>query len=78
MLELLIAIIYIAFGIALFKIDIEYDLSGILYVGCFEDAGFEILFLFYAALSPIVICKAIINQIKKLINYVRYKTKVLG
>ena len=72
MLELLIAILYIAFGIALFKIDIEYNISGILYVGCFEGAGFNILFIFYAALSPIVICKAIINQTKKLINYGRH------
>jgi len=72
MLELLIAIIYIAFGIALFKIDIEYDLSGILYVGCFEDAGFEILFLFYAALSPIVMFRIVINQFRKLINYGRH------
>ena len=72
MLELLIAILYIAFGIALFKIDIDYNISGILYTGCFDGAGFNILFIFYAALSPIVICKTIINQFRKLINYGRH------
>lgn len=72
MLELLIAIVYIAFGIALFKIDIDYNISGILYTGCFDGAGFNLLFLFYAALAPLVICKTIINQFKKLINYGRH------
>ena len=68
MLELLIAILYVAWGITLFKIDIEYDLSGILYAGCFDGAGFNILFIFYSALSPFVMIRIIINQIKRVYN----------
>jgi len=64
MLELLISILYVAWGIALFKIDIDYDISGILSVGCFDGAGFNILFIFYAALSPIVMIRIVINQLK--------------
>jgi hypothetical protein len=72
MLELIIAILYIVFGLTIFKIDIEYNISGILSAGCFDGAGFNVLFIFYAFLSPIVICKAIINQFRKLINYGRH------
>lgn len=70
MLELLIAILYIAWGIALFKIDIDYNISGILSIGCFDGAGFNILFIFYAALSPIVMLRTIINQVIRLFNYI--------
>ena len=70
MLELLIAILYIAWGIALFKIDIDYNISGILSIGCFDGAGFNILFIFYAALSPIVMLRTIINQFIRLFNYI--------
>jgi hypothetical protein len=69
MLELLIAILYVAWGITLFKIDINHDLSGILYFGCFEGAGFSLLFIFYAALSPIVMICIVLNQFKRLFNY---------
>jgi hypothetical protein len=72
MLELLIAILYIACGITLLKIDIHWNISGILYTGCFDGAGFNLLFLFYAAFSPIVMCSIIINQFRKLINYGRH------
>jgi hypothetical protein len=70
MLEILIAILYLAWGIALFKIDIDYNISGILSAGCFDGAGFNILFLFYAALSPIVMLRTIINQVIRLFNYI--------
>lgn len=77
MLELLIAILYIAWGIALFKIDIDYNISGILSVGCFDGAGFNILFIFYAALSPIVLISIVLHQIKllskKLIQLIKNK-----
>jgi hypothetical protein len=68
MLELLISILYVAWGITLFKIDIDYDISGILSVGCFDGAGFNILFIFYAALSPIVMIRIVINQLIRLFN----------
>ena len=69
MIELLIAVLYIIFGIALFKIDIDYDISGILYSGCFENKGFELFFIFYIVLSPIIVVITIYNQFKKLFRY---------
>jgi hypothetical protein len=68
MLELLIAISYVAWGITLFKIDINHNISGILSVGCFDGAGFNVLFLFYASLSPIVMIAIILNQLKILVG----------
>lgn len=73
MLELLIAITYVILGIILFKIDINYDLSGILTFGCFENKGFEILFIFYAAMTPIVLFMMIMNSIRKMFVYI-FKT----
>jgi hypothetical protein len=69
MLELLISILYVAWGIVLFKIDINHDLSGLLSFGCFEGAGFNLLFIFYAALSPIVMVSIVYTQFKRLLNY---------
>lgn len=68
MIELLIAVLYIIWGITLFKIDIDYDISGILYAGCFEDKGFELFFIFYIVMSPIIVGIIIYNQLKKIFN----------
>jgi|APCry1669188879_1035177.scaffolds.fasta_scaffold00707_5 hypothetical protein len=69
MIELLIALLYIVWGIALFKIDIDYDVSGILYAGCFENKGFELFFIFYIIMSPIIVVITIYNQFKKLFRF---------
>jgi len=71
MIELIIAILYVAWGITLFKIDIDYNISGILSTGCFNGQGFNVLFIFYAALSPIVICSTILTQFRRLLNKIK-------
>jgi len=70
MLELLIALSYIAFGIILFKIDIEFNLSRFLYTACFEGAGFQLFMIFYILFSPIVLFSIIWNGIAKFLNYI--------
>jgi len=70
MLELLIALSYIAFGIILFKIDIEFNISRFLYTACFEGAGFQLFMIFYILFSPIVLLSMIWNTIAKFLNYI--------
>ena len=69
MIELILAILYIIFGISLFKFDIENNISGMLYAGCFDDKGFELYLIFYIIMSPYVVGVIIYNQIKNLIKY---------
>ncbi len=70
MLELLISLAYIAFGILLFKVDIEYNVSRFLSVGCFDDGGFQVMLVFYIVFSPIVLLSIIWNTITKFLNYI--------
>jgi hypothetical protein len=69
MIELILAILYIIFGISLFKFDIEYNISGRLYAGCFDDKGFELYLIFYIIMSPLIVGIIIYNQIKKLLKF---------
>lgn len=68
MLELLISLGYVAIGILLFKIDIEKNLTGFLKPYCLEGAGFALYFIFYAALSPLILIYGLICQFKMLMR----------
>jgi hypothetical protein len=69
MIELLIAILYIIAGIALFKIDIEYNISRFLTAGCFDDGGFGLMLCIYIVFSPIVLLSMIWNTIRNFFNF---------
>ena len=67
-----ITILYIIVGLALFKIDIDYG-SVILTQGCFNDrGGFELYFLLYATLWPVLLLITIL-RLPKLIKIVKNK-----
>ena len=67
-----ITILYIVIGLVLFKIDIDYG-SVILTQGCFNDrGGFELYFLLYATLWPVLLLITII-RLPKLIETVKNK-----
>jgi len=66
-----ITILYIIIGLGLFKIDIDYG-SVILTTGCFNDKGFELYFLLYAFLWPVLLVITII-RLPKLIKIVKNK-----
>jgi hypothetical protein len=66
-----ITILYILIGLVLFKIDIDYG-SVILTQGCFNDKGFELYFLLYAFLWPVLLLITII-RLPKLIKIVKNK-----
>jgi hypothetical protein len=67
----LIAILYVLIGLGLFKIDIDYG-SVILTTGCFNDKGFELYFLLYAFLWPVLLAITIL-RLPKLIEIVKNK-----
>jgi len=67
----LIAILYVLIGLGLFKIDIDYG-SVILTTGCFDDKGFELYFLLYAFLWPVLLAITIL-RLPKLIEIVKNK-----
>ena len=72
LITLLITILYILIGLVLFKIDIDYG-SVILTQGCFNDkGGFELYFLLYATLWPVLLAITII-RLPKLIEIVKNK-----
>ena len=71
LITLLITILYIIIGLVLFKIDIDYG-SVILTTGCFNDKGFELYFLLYAFLWPLLLAITII-RLPKLIKIVKNK-----
>ena len=72
LITLLITILYILIGIVLFKIDIDYG-SVILTQGCFNDgSGFELYFLLYATLWPVLLA-IIIIRLPKLIKIIKNK-----
>jgi len=66
-----ISILYIVIGLVLFKIDIDYG-SVILTTGCFNDKGFELYFLLYAFLWPVLLAITLI-RLPKLIKIVKNK-----
>jgi hypothetical protein len=67
-----ITILYIIIGLVLFKIDIDYG-SVILTQGCFnEGGGFELYFLLYATLWPVLLAITLI-RLPKLIEIVKNK-----
>jgi hypothetical protein len=67
-----ITILYIVIGLVLFKIDIDYG-SVILTTGCFNDrGGFELYFLLYATLWPVLLLITIL-RLPKLIEIVKNK-----
>jgi hypothetical protein len=67
-----ITILYIIVGLVLFKIDIDYG-SVVLTQGCFNDkGGFELYFLLYATLWPVLLAITII-RLPKLIKIVKNK-----
>lgn len=66
-----ITILYILIGLVLFKIDIDYG-SVILNQGCFDDKGFELYFLLYAILWPVLLAITII-RLPKLIEIIKNK-----
>jgi len=66
-----ITILYIVIGLVLFKIDIDYG-SVILTTGCFNDKGFELYFLLYATLWPVLLAITLI-RLPKLIKIVKNK-----
>jgi hypothetical protein len=67
----LIAILYVLIGLGLFKIDIDYG-SVILTTGCFNDKGFELYFLLYAFLWPVLLVITIL-RLPKLIKILKNK-----
>ncbi len=71
LITLLITILYIVIGLVLFKIDIDYG-SVILTTGCFNDKGFELYFLLYATLWPVLLAITLI-RLPKLIKIVKNK-----
>jgi len=72
LITLLITILYIVIGLVLFKIDIDYG-SVILTQGCFNDrGGFELYFLLYATLWPLLLLITIL-RLPKLIKIVKNK-----
>jgi len=71
LITLLITILYIVIGLVLFKIDIDYG-SVILTQGCFNDKGFELYFLLYAFLWPLLLLITIL-RLPKLIKIVKNK-----
>jgi hypothetical protein len=54
MLELLIAILYLAIGFIFFVIDMNFG-SVILYKGAFDDGGFGLWFVIYITVWPILL-----------------------
>jgi hypothetical protein len=74
MLELLISLSYIAFGVLLFAIDIKYNISRFLTTGCFDDGGFGLMLCIYIVFSPIVLLSMIWNTIINFFNYI-FKNK---
>ena len=67
-----ITILYIVIGLVLFKIDIDYG-SVILTQGCFNDrGGFELYFLLYATLWPVLLLITIL-RLPKLIKIIKNK-----
>ena len=66
-----ITILYILIGLVLFKIDIDYG-SVVLNQGCFDDKGFELYFLLYAILWPVLLAITII-RLPKLIEIAKNK-----
>ena len=66
-----ITILYILIGLVLFKIDIDYG-SVVLNQGCFDDKGFELYFLLYAILWPVLLAITII-RLPKLIEIIKNK-----
>jgi hypothetical protein len=71
LIALLIAILYLLIGLSLFKIDIDYG-SVILTKGCFDDVGFELYFLLYACLWPVLLVITIL-RLPKLIEIIKNK-----
>jgi hypothetical protein len=67
----LTAILYVLIGLGLFKIDIDYG-SVILTTGCFNDKGFELYFLLYAFLWPVLLVITIL-RLPKLIKILKNK-----
>jgi hypothetical protein len=67
----LIAILYVLIGLGIFKIDIDYG-SVILTTGCFNDKGFELYFLLYAFLWPVLLVITIL-RLPKLIKILKNK-----
>lgn len=70
MLELLISLSYISFGILLFIVDIKFNLSKFLYKGAFNDGGFGLMLAIYIVFSPIILLSIIWNTIAKIFNYI--------
>jgi len=66
-----ISILYIVIGLVLFKIDIDYG-SVILTTSCFDDKGFELYFLLYAFLWPVLLIITIL-RLPKLIQIIKNK-----
>ena len=64
-------ICYLLIGMAIFKIDIDHG-SVILTPYCFENAGFELYFLMYATIWPVLLAITII-RLPKLIEIVKNK-----
>ena len=71
LIALLIAIFYLSIGLFLFKIDIDYG-SVILTQGCFDELGFELYFLLYACLWPVLLAITIL-RLPKLIKIFKNK-----
>ena len=71
MIVTFIFILYILIGLVLFKIDIDYG-SVILIQGCFNNKGFELYFLLYAFLWPVLLLITIL-RLPKLIQIIRNK-----
>jgi hypothetical protein len=64
-----ITILYILIGLGLFKIDIDHG-SVILTPYCFENAGFELYFLMYATIWPVLLL-IMLFRLPKLIKIVK-------
>ena len=71
LIALLITIFYLLIGLSLFKIDIDYG-SVILTQGCFDELGFELYFLLYACLWPVLLAITIL-RLPKLIKIFKNK-----
>ena len=70
MIETAIAALYVIWGILLFKLDCDYNVTGFLTPFCFEGAGFELHFIFYAAFGPFLIIYGILYHSIRLFKYV--------
>lgn len=62
---------YLLIGMAIFKIDIDHG-SVILTPYCFENAGFELYFLMYATIWPVLLL-IMLFRLPKLIKIVKNK-----